>query len=37
VLAADAVSDVHEETTSYSHNLAEAQAEAQKIIRANAG
>jgi membrane fusion protein (multidrug efflux system) len=37
VLAADPVSDVHEETTSYARDLAEAQVEAQKIIRANAG
>jgi membrane fusion protein (multidrug efflux system) len=37
VLAADPVSDVHEQTSSYSHDFAEAQAEAQKIIRANAG
>ncbi len=37
VLAADPVSDVHEETSSYAHDLAAAEAEAQKIIRANAG
>ncbi len=37
VLAADPVSDVHEQTSSYAHDLAEAEAEAQKIIRANAG
>jgi len=37
VLAPTAVSDVHEQTTSYSRDLAAASAEAQKIIRANAG
>jgi membrane fusion protein (multidrug efflux system) len=37
VLAPDPVSDVHEQTSSYAHDLAIAAAEAQKIIRANAG
>jgi membrane fusion protein (multidrug efflux system) len=37
VLAADPVSDVHETTTAYTRDLADAAAEAQKIIRANAG
>jgi len=37
VLAADAVSDVHETTGAYARDLADAAAEAQKIIRANAG
>ncbi len=37
VLAADPVSDVHEQTGSYATDLASAAAEAQKIIRANAG
>jgi membrane fusion protein (multidrug efflux system) len=37
VLAADPVSDIHESTTSYAQDLAAAEAEAQQIIRANAG
>jgi membrane fusion protein (multidrug efflux system) len=37
VLAADPVSDVHETTGAYTRDLAQAAAEAQKIIRANAG
>jgi membrane fusion protein (multidrug efflux system) len=37
VLAADPVSDVHETTGAYARDLAAAAAEAQKIIRANAG
>jgi membrane fusion protein (multidrug efflux system) len=37
VLAADPVSDVHETTGAYARDLADAAAEAQKIIRANAG
>jgi membrane fusion protein (multidrug efflux system) len=37
VLAADPVADVHEATTAYARDLGEASAEAQKIIRANAG
>jgi membrane fusion protein (multidrug efflux system) len=37
VLAQNPVSDIHEQTSSYSRDLAAASAEAQKIIRANAG
>jgi membrane fusion protein (multidrug efflux system) len=37
VLAAGPVTDVHEQTRSYARDLAEAEAQAQKIIRANAG
>jgi membrane fusion protein, multidrug efflux system len=37
VLAPEPVSDVHEQTSSYAQDLAAAAAEAQKIIRANAG
>jgi membrane fusion protein (multidrug efflux system) len=37
VLAADPVSDVHEATAAYARDFAAAAAEAQKIIRANAG
>jgi membrane fusion protein (multidrug efflux system) len=37
VLAAEPVSDINEETRSYARDLAEAEAQALKIIRANAG
>jgi membrane fusion protein (multidrug efflux system) len=37
VLAGNPVSDVHEQTSSYAHDLAVAAAEADEIIRANSG
>jgi membrane fusion protein (multidrug efflux system) len=37
VLATEPVSDVHEQTSSYATDLAEAAAEADAIIRANTG
>jgi membrane fusion protein (multidrug efflux system) len=37
VLAAEAVSDIHENTTSYAQDMAAAKTAAEAIIRANAG